>query len=79
MNWDRIEGDWTNAKGRIREQWGKLTNDELDQIAGKRDQLIGLIQQRYGMAKEAVERELGEYEETYTDLPTHTSDSASHR
>jgi uncharacterized protein YjbJ (UPF0337 family) len=76
MNWDRIEGDWTNAKGRIREQWGKLTNDDLDRIAGKRDQLIGLIQQRYGMAKEVIERELDKYQSTYSDVPARDEESA---
>ncbi len=43
MNWDRIEGNWNHAKGNIRQQWGKLTNDHLDMVAGKRDQLVGKI------------------------------------
>ncbi len=71
MNWDRIEGNWKTAKGKIREQWGKLTDDELDVVAGKRDQLVGLIQQRYGSAKDAVEQELSEYESRYADEPMH--------
>jgi uncharacterized protein YjbJ (UPF0337 family) len=67
MNWDRIEGNWKSAKGKVREQWGKLTDDELDVVAGKRDQLAGLIQERYGKTKEAVETELADYESRYTD------------
>jgi len=52
MNWDRIEGKWTQLKGSVRQQWGKLTDDDLDYIAGSRDKLIGKLQERYGMAKE---------------------------
>ncbi len=74
MNWDTIEGNWTSAKGKVREQWGKLTDDDLDVIAGKRDQLVGMIQQRYGKAKEAAEEEVAAYEASAADLdtlPTH--------
>ena len=52
MNWDRIEGKWTPMKGSVKQQWGKLTDDDLDYIAGSRDKLIGKLQERYGMAKE---------------------------
>ena len=62
MNWDTIAGNWKNAKGKVREQWGKLTDDDLDVIAGKRDQLIGTIQERYGKGRDEVEREVSEYE-----------------
>ena len=48
MNWDSIEGNWKSAKGKVREQWGKLTDDDLDVIEGLRDQLAGKIQQAYG-------------------------------
>ena len=58
MNWDHIEGKWKQYAGQLKEKWGKLTDDDLDQIAGKRDQLIGIIQERYGLAKEEVEREI---------------------
>ena len=54
MNWDRIEGGWLQFKGKIKEQWGKLTDDEIDEIAGRRDQLEGKIQERYGIAKDQV-------------------------
>ncbi len=62
VNWDTIEGNWKTAKGKVREQWGKLTDDDLDIIAGKRDQLVGMIQHRYGRGKEAVEKEVAVYE-----------------
>ena len=62
MNWDTIEGNWTAAKGKLREQWGKLTDDDLDVIAGKRDQLVGALQKRYGKGKDVVEQEVATYE-----------------
>ena len=58
MNWDRIEGSWMKIKGKVRERWGKLTDDDVDVIAGKRDQLVGTLQQKYGNTKEAVEQEI---------------------
>ncbi|MDB5923368.1 MAG: CsbD family protein [Betaproteobacteria bacterium] len=62
MNWDRIEGNWKVFKGKIKEQWGKLTDDELDVIAGKRDQLIGRLQKAYGITKDEAERQVSEWE-----------------
>jgi uncharacterized protein YjbJ (UPF0337 family) len=62
MNWDRISGNWTQWKGRVRERWGKLTDDELDVIAGRRDQLSGRIQEIYGLTKEETERQLRNWE-----------------
>jgi len=62
MNWDRIEGNWVQAKGKVKEQWGKLTDDHLDVIAGKRDQLIGKIQENYGVAKEEAENQVQDWE-----------------
>lgn len=60
MNEDRIEGQWKQLRGEVRKQWGKLTDDDLDQIAGERDKLVGKVQERYGQAREeaheAVER-----------------------
>lgn len=61
MNKDTLEGRWKEIKGQIHQKWGKLTNDEMDQIAGKRDELIGRIQQRYGQGKDAISRELDEF------------------
>jgi uncharacterized protein YjbJ (UPF0337 family) len=57
MNQDRIQGRWKQLKGKVREQWGKLTDDDLDVIAGRRDQLLGRIQQRHGQAKDEAGRE----------------------
>lgn len=61
MNWDQIEGNWKQLKGSAREQWGKLTDDDLDVIAGKRDKLVGKIQEKYGVAREAAEKQIEEY------------------
>ncbi len=58
MNWDRIEGNWTQMKGRIKQQWGELTDDDLSVMDGKRDQLAGRLQERYGYAKDRAEREI---------------------
>ena len=57
MNQDTLQGQWTQLKGNIREQWGKLTNDDVDQIQGKSEQLIGKIQERYGIARDEAQRE----------------------
>jgi uncharacterized protein YjbJ (UPF0337 family) len=61
MNWDIIKGNWTQIKGGVREKWGELTEDELDQAAGERDKLVGLIQERYGMAKSEAEEEVDQF------------------
>ena len=60
MNWDTIEGNWKELKGKIRSKWGKLTDDDLERIAGKKDALLGRLQQRYGMKKDEAERQLDE-------------------
>lgn len=62
MNWDQIAGRWKQFTGKVRENWGELTDDEVDQIAGKRDQLVGKIQTKYGIAKEEAERQVDEFE-----------------
>ena len=61
MNWDQFEGKWKQMKGSVKEQWGKLTDDDLDRISGQRDQLVGRIQERYGLAKEAAEKQADEW------------------
>ena len=61
MNRDRIEGKWKQYAGKIRERWGKLTDDDLTVIHGKTDQLVGLVQERYGYAKEEAERQVEEF------------------
>ncbi|RPJ84647.1 MAG: CsbD family protein [Acidobacteria bacterium] len=58
MNEDTLKGQWTQLKGKIREQWGKLTNDDIDQIQGRSEQLIGKIQERYGIARDEARREV---------------------
>jgi uncharacterized protein YjbJ (UPF0337 family) len=61
MNWDRIQGNWKQFTGKVKEQWGKLTDDELAQINGDREQLEGVIQARYGYAKDQVRQEVDEW------------------
>jgi uncharacterized protein YjbJ (UPF0337 family) len=65
MNWDQVQGKWKQATGKIKEKWGKLTDDDLQFIAGKRDQLVGRIQERYGIAKEEAEHQVDEFSRTY--------------
>jgi len=62
MNHDTIEGNWKQLKGKVKEQWGKLTDDDIDIIAGKRDQLLGRIQQRHGLAKAEAEQQVDAFE-----------------
>jgi len=64
MNWDQIEGNWKQFKGTVREKWGKLTDDDVDVIAGKRDILLGKIQEKHGMAREDAEKELKAWEDS---------------
>ncbi len=61
MNWDRIEGNWKQVAGKAKVQWGKLTNDDFDIIAGRREQLAGKIQERYGIAKDDAEKQVSEW------------------
>lgn len=61
MNWDQVAGNWKQFKGSVKERWGKLTDDDLTTIAGKRDKLAGALQQKYGFAKEQAEKELDEF------------------
>ena len=56
MNWDQIQGNWMQSSGKVREMWGKLTDDDQIKIAGKRDQIAGLLQQQYGDALERAEK-----------------------
>jgi uncharacterized protein YjbJ (UPF0337 family) len=61
MNWDQVAGKWTEMRGAVRERWGRLTDRDIDVIAGKRDQLVGILQQRYGTAKEEVEEQVNDF------------------
>ena len=71
MNRDRIEGNWKMMKGKIQEQWGKLTDDDLDVIDGKREQMVGKIQERYGCTRDEADEQVRGWETTYTDTPRH--------
>jgi uncharacterized protein YjbJ (UPF0337 family) len=62
MNEDRVEGNWKQFKGKVKEQWGRLTDDDLDVIAGQRDQLSGKIQERHGVARDEAERQIKDFE-----------------
>ena len=67
MNWDRIQGNWKQVVGRAKAQWGKLTDDDLDVVAGRREQLAGKIQERYGIAKDEVDKQIADWELKATD------------
>jgi uncharacterized protein YjbJ (UPF0337 family) len=58
MNWNEVEGKWKQMKGSLREKWGKLTDDDLHMIGGKKDQFIGKLQERYGMSQEQANKDL---------------------
>ena len=61
MNWDQVAGKWKQYKGRAKEKWGKMTDDDLDVIDGRRQQLVGKIQERYGLARDAAESQADEF------------------
>lgn len=61
MNWDEIKGSWTELKGKVKQRWGRFTDDDLIEIDGKREQLIGCVQKRYGRAREEAEQEVEEF------------------
>lgn len=61
MNWDQIKGNWTQFRGHVRETWGDLTDDDVARIEGNQEQLVGRIQERYGIAKEEAERQVNDW------------------
>lgn len=65
MNSDILAGNWKQLKGKIKEQWGKLTDDDLNVIEGKRDQIIGKIQEKYGVTKQEAEKQLNAWREKH--------------
>jgi uncharacterized protein YjbJ (UPF0337 family) len=73
MNWDRIEGNWKQFKGKVHAQWGKLTDDDLEVIDGRREELAGRIQEVYGISKDEAERQIESFSGT---LDSGTSDTA---
>ena len=68
MNEDRIQGNWKQFTGKVQEQWGKLTNDDLDVIPGLRKQFIGKLQERHGLVREAAEKQLKEWQSRHPDF-----------
>ena len=73
MNWDQVQGNWEQFKGKVREKWGLLTDDDIGVVRGKRDQLVGMIQERYGFVKERAEEEVNSFLKTCN----HAMDSSS--
>jgi uncharacterized protein YjbJ (UPF0337 family) len=71
MDWNIVEGNWKQFKGKVKEQWGKLTDDNLDVIAGKRDQLLGKIQESYGITRDEAEKQIKKFEERNEDKRLH--------
>lgn len=67
INTDILSGKWKQVKGEVKKQWGKLTDDDLQIIEGERDKLIGLVQERYGYAREKAEQEVDNFLEKYSD------------
>ena len=65
MNWDEIKGDWKAFSGKVKEKWGKLTDDDLTQINGRREELAGKLQKAYGHTKEEVEKHIDEFIEAH--------------
>jgi uncharacterized protein YjbJ (UPF0337 family) len=79
MDWERVAGNWMEFKGRLRERWGELTDDEFNVIGGRREQLVGRLQQVYGISGEEAERQVAEFEEsvgpeTAAEMPGHAAD-----
>jgi uncharacterized protein YjbJ (UPF0337 family) len=66
MDWNRVEGNWKQFKGKVKEKWGNLTDDDLDKVAGRRDQLEGIIQERYGVAKDQVRQDIDRWLDSQT-------------
>jgi uncharacterized protein YjbJ (UPF0337 family) len=61
MDWNRVEGNWKQLRGRAKQQWGKLTDDDLTMAAGRREELAGKVQERYGLAKEAAQKQVDDW------------------
>ena len=70
MNWDRVEGNWKTFKGQVQQKWGKLTDDDLTQIDGTKDKLVGVIQQRYGYARDQAAKEVDAFWNRQTAKPS---------
>ncbi|CAL1239643.1 CsbD family protein [Candidatus Methylocalor cossyra] len=62
MNWDQIKGNWHQLKGTVKAHWGRLTDDELERIAGDQERLVGVIQERYGITREEAEKQVSGFD-----------------
>lgn len=61
MNWQQVEGNWDQFRGKVQQQWGELTNDDLDVVKGNQTELVGRIKERYGIGKEEAERQVDDW------------------
>ena len=75
MNWDQLEGQWKQMRGAVKKRWDKLTDDDLEYISGRRDQLVGRVQERYGILREMAEKQANEWVQGQAE----TKAAASHR
>jgi uncharacterized protein YjbJ (UPF0337 family) len=76
MNWDQMAGKWKQVRGSVRQQWGKLTDDDLEQIAGNRDKFVGVLQERYGIAKDEAQRQADDWLKSFRETeatPKHST------
>jgi uncharacterized protein YjbJ (UPF0337 family) len=76
MNWDQVAGKWKQVRGSVRQQWGKLTDDDLEQIAGNRDKFVGVLQERYGIAKDEAQRQADDWLKSFRETeatPKHST------
>lgn len=69
LNWDTIRGNWNQLQGQAKQQWGELTDDDLMKVRGNRDELVGVIQERYGLTQEAAQRQVDEWASQHQDIP----------
>jgi uncharacterized protein YjbJ (UPF0337 family) len=74
MNSDQVEGKWKQMKGALKEKWGKLTDDDLKIVEGNRDQLTGIVQERYGVAKEEAQKQVDEWKKNQREFETDRTD-----
>lgn len=68
MNWDRVQGNWKQLKGKLQEKWGKLTDDQVSAIDGRREILAGKLQETYGIGKEEAERQINDWQRSMQDV-----------
>jgi uncharacterized protein YjbJ (UPF0337 family) len=79
MNWESIEGQWKQLKGNIKQKWAKLTDDDVRNLSGKREELVGRIQERYGCLKDEAEQQVDEWIAKIAPRPKHRDEPRDHR